>query len=138
MKLEFSRSGRPAFRFIDIVTEAKFLRRRLWQAVFIAFGLAIGVGLVLTVIAASAGVKNAQSGVLRGLYGVGTDVTVNGTRRSAPPPGGGSGAGLPEGDGRGRHPARHRESGCVRADPHHARGYPVHGQDRSVQQQSVP
>jgi putative ABC transport system permease protein len=68
---------------------ARELRRRLWQAVFIALGLAIGVGLVLTVTAASAGVKNAQSDVLKGLYGVGTDITVTGTRPSAPPGGGG-------------------------------------------------
>jgi len=60
---------------------AKELRRRLRQAIFIALGLAVGVGLVLTVTAASAGVKNAQAGVLKGLDGIGTDVTVTG-----PPP----------------------------------------------------
>src|SRR6185437_4387982 len=54
---------------------ARELRRRLRQAIFIALGLAIGVGLVLTVTAAAAGVKNAQAGVLQGLYGVGTDIT---------------------------------------------------------------
>jgi putative ABC transport system permease protein len=53
------------------------------QAIFIALGLAAGVGLVVTVTAASAGVTKAQSGVLGALYGVGTDVTVTG----APPPG---------------------------------------------------
>ncbi len=52
------------------------LRRRLRQAAFIALGLAIGVGLVITVTAAAAGVKNAQGTVLRALYGVGTDITV--------------------------------------------------------------
>jgi putative ABC transport system permease protein len=57
------------------------LRARMRQAVVIALGLALGVGLVVTVIAASAGVSNAQSGVLKGLYGVGTDVTV-----TKPPP----------------------------------------------------
>ena len=67
---------------------ARELRRRLWQAVFIALGLAIGVGLVLTVTAASAGVKNAQSDVLKGLYGARTDITVTGTPPSAPPGGG--------------------------------------------------
>ncbi|HLH81938.1 MAG TPA: ABC transporter permease [Trebonia sp.] len=46
------------------------------QAVFIAVGLALGIGLVITVTAASAGVKNAQSSVLHSLYGVGTDITV--------------------------------------------------------------
>src|SRR6516164_6742393 len=46
------------------------------QAIFIAVGLALGIGLVITVTAASAGVKNAQSSVLHSLYGVGTDITV--------------------------------------------------------------
>jgi putative ABC transport system permease protein len=68
---------------------ARELRRRLRQAIFIALGLAIGVGLVLTVTAASAGVKNAQADVLKGLYGVGTDVTVTGG--AAKPPSGASG-----------------------------------------------
>ena len=49
------------------------------QGVFIALGLALGVGLVITVTAASAGVKNAQGTVLHALYGVGTDVTVTKT-----------------------------------------------------------
>ena len=57
------------------------LRRRMRQSVFIALGLAVGVGLVLTVTAASAGVRNAQAGVLKGLYGVGTDITVTASRR---------------------------------------------------------
>ena len=46
------------------------------QAIFIALGLALGIGLVITVIGASNGVKNAQSKVLADLYGVGTDLTV--------------------------------------------------------------
>lgn len=62
---------------------ARELRRRLRQAIFIALGLAVGVGLVITVTAASAGVKNAQAGVLKGLYGVGTDITVTGQAPSA-------------------------------------------------------
>ena len=62
---------------------ARELRRRQRQAVFIALGLAVGVGLVITVTAASAGVKNAQAGVLKGLYGVGTDITVTGAAPSA-------------------------------------------------------
>jgi putative ABC transport system permease protein len=70
---------------------ARELRRRLRQAIFIALGLAVGVGLVITVTAASAGVKNAQAGVLKGLYGVGTDVTVTGPAPSPPKAGGGSG-----------------------------------------------
>jgi hypothetical protein len=61
---------------------ARELGRRKRQAVFIALGLAVGVGLVVTVTAASKGVQNAQAGVLRGLYGVGTDITVT----KAPPP----------------------------------------------------
>lgn len=69
------------------------LRRRLRQAIFIALGLAVGVGLVLTVTAAAAGVKNAQAGVLKGLYGVGTDVTVAGKAPSPPAQGGGGAPG---------------------------------------------
>src|ERR1700751_1144404 len=66
---------------------AKELRRRLRQSVFIALGLAVGVGLVVTVTAAAAGVRNAQAGVLKGLYGVGTDITVTGQAPSAQSPG---------------------------------------------------
>jgi putative ABC transport system permease protein len=54
------------------------LRRRMRQAVFIALGLALGVGLVVTVAAASAGVNKAEAGMLSGLYGIGTDITVTG------------------------------------------------------------
>ena len=52
------------------------LRRRMRQAIFIAAGLALGVGLVITVTAASDGVSASQGTVLKSLYGVGTDVTV--------------------------------------------------------------
>ena len=76
------------FFFIYLARE---LRRRLRQAIFIALGLAIGVGLVLTVTAAAAGVKNAQADVLKGLYGVGTDITVSGAAPSAKAPGNGGG-----------------------------------------------
>ena len=62
------------------------LRRRMRQAIFITLGLAVGVGLVITVTAASAGVQNAQADVLKGLYGVGTDITVTGKAPSAPNP----------------------------------------------------
>jgi ABC-type antimicrobial peptide transport system permease subunit len=55
------------------------LRGRMRQAVFIALGLALGVGLVITVTSAANGVKNAQGTVLHALYGVGTDVTVTKT-----------------------------------------------------------
>src|SRR5215475_15254042 len=61
------------------------LRRRMRQAIFIALGLAIGIGLVITVMGASAGVKTAQAKVLRALYGIGTDVTV--TTKPKPPKG---------------------------------------------------
>jgi len=62
------------------------LRRRMHQAAFVALGLAVGIGLVVTVSAASAGVKNAEAGVLSALYGVGTDVTVTGPAPPAPRP----------------------------------------------------
>ena len=52
------------------------LRRRMRQAIFVAAGLALGIGLVITVIAASTGVSDSQGAVLHSLYGVGTDVTV--------------------------------------------------------------
>jgi putative ABC transport system permease protein len=54
------------------------LGRRARQAIVVALGLAVGVGLVVTVSAASAGVAGAESGVLGALYGVGTNVTVTG------------------------------------------------------------
>jgi putative ABC transport system permease protein len=49
-------------------------------------GLAVGIGLVVTVSSASAGVKKAEAGVLSSLYGVGTDVTVTGQAPSFAPP----------------------------------------------------
>ena len=52
------------------------LRRRVRQASMIAIGLALGIGLVITVTALSSGVKDAQGEVLHSLYGVGTDITV--------------------------------------------------------------
>jgi putative ABC transport system permease protein len=52
------------------------LRRRIRQTMVIAAGLAVGIGLVVTVTAASAGVRTAQASVLHALYGIGTDVTV--------------------------------------------------------------
>ncbi len=58
------------------------LRRRMRQAAFIVLGLALGIGLVVTVMAASSGVQRAQSGVLQGLYGIGTDITIT----KKPPP----------------------------------------------------
>jgi putative ABC transport system permease protein len=55
------------------------LRRRARQASIIALGLALGIGLVITVTALSAGVKNAQGEVLHSLYGQDTDITVTKT-----------------------------------------------------------
>jgi ABC-type lipoprotein release transport system permease subunit len=55
------------------------LRRRARQASIIALGLALGIGLVITVTALSSGVKNAQSEVLHSLYGQDTDITVTKT-----------------------------------------------------------
>ena len=65
--------------FLTYLLRELFQRKR--QAVFIALGLALGVGLVVTVIAASSGVRSAQAGELHSLYGVGTDITVT----KAPP-----------------------------------------------------
>ncbi len=55
------------------------LRRRSKQALVVALGLAIGIGLVVTISSASAGVKRAQGDVLHSLYGIGTDMTVSKT-----------------------------------------------------------
>src|SRR5206468_112480 len=52
------------------------LRRRFKQSLVIALGLAVGIGLVVTVSSAAAGVTGAQGQVLHSLYGVGTDMTV--------------------------------------------------------------
>jgi ABC-type lipoprotein release transport system permease subunit len=56
------------------------LRRRFRQSTVISLGLALGIGLVITVSAVSSGLQEAQRGVLRGLYGVGTDITVTQAR----------------------------------------------------------
>src|ERR1700728_1593264 len=62
------------------------LRRRMRQPIFVALALAVGIGLVVPVSAASAGVKKAESSVLASLYGVGTDVTVTGEAPQAKKP----------------------------------------------------
>jgi putative ABC transport system permease protein len=67
------RRGNDRFFFTYLFRE---LQRRRRQALLTALGLAVGAGLVLTVTAMSAGVRNAQATVLHSLYGVGTDVTV--------------------------------------------------------------
>src|ERR1700733_8854018 len=63
------------------------LRRRMRQAICIAAGLALGVGLVIPFTAAAGGVSASQGTVLKSLYGVGTDITVT------QPPAAGSGGG---------------------------------------------
>ncbi|MGH7643712.1 MAG: ABC transporter permease [Candidatus Dormibacteria bacterium] len=63
------------------------LRRRARSASVVAIGLALAVGLVITVNAAASGVKTAQGEVLHSLYGVGTDITV--TKTAAPGSSGG-------------------------------------------------
>jgi putative ABC transport system permease protein len=52
------------------------LLRRMRQTIVIALGPAVGIGLVISVVAASSGVQKAQEKVLHALYGIGTDVTV--------------------------------------------------------------
>ncbi|MEU1536565.1 ABC transporter permease [Actinacidiphila glaucinigra] len=52
------------------------LRRRRKAALVIAMGLALGIGLVITVNSVSAGMQQAQGKVLESLYGLGTDMTV--------------------------------------------------------------
>jgi putative ABC transport system permease protein len=53
------------------------LRRRTGRTVLTALGLGVGVGLVITVRALSAGLDEAQEKVLAPLTGVGTDMTVS-------------------------------------------------------------
>jgi putative ABC transport system permease protein len=53
------------------------LRRRSGRTVLTAFGLAIGVGLVVTVTALSTGLDRAQAKILEPLTGVGTDMSVS-------------------------------------------------------------
>jgi ABC-type antimicrobial peptide transport system permease subunit len=52
------------------------LRRRKGRTLLTALGLAVGVGLVVTVSALSTGLDNAQAKVLAPLTGVGTDLSV--------------------------------------------------------------
>jgi len=53
------------------------LRRRSGRTILTALGLAIGVGLVVTVTALSTGLDRAQAEVLEPLTGVGTDMSVS-------------------------------------------------------------
>jgi putative ABC transport system permease protein len=52
------------------------LRRRTGRTILTALGLAVGVGLVVTMSALSSGLDTAQRSVLQPLTGVGTDITV--------------------------------------------------------------
>ena len=71
------------------------LQHRSGQAMLVAAGLAVGVGLVMTTTAASTGVASAQAAVLRTLNGIGTDITVTAAASDAggDNPASGSGAG---------------------------------------------
>jgi putative ABC transport system permease protein len=73
------------------------LRRRARQSSIIVLGLALGIGLVITVTALSSGVKNAQTSVLHSLYGLDTDITV--TQTPATGSGGARGFGFAGGFG---------------------------------------
>src|SRR5688572_13086212 len=53
------------------------LRRRKGRTLLTALGLAVGVGLVVTVTALSKGLDRAQDEVLKPLTGVGTDMSVS-------------------------------------------------------------
>ena len=75
-----ARNG-SAFHFTYLRRE---LRRRWRQTLIAAAGLAVGIGLVVTVTAAATGVGDAERTVLHSLYGVGTDVSVT---KAAPNPG---------------------------------------------------
>src|SRR5512132_1369331 len=55
------------------------------QTVAIALGLALGIGLVITVSAVSAGLRDARDTVLRALYGVGSELTVTQAPSGGPP-----------------------------------------------------
>jgi ABC-type antimicrobial peptide transport system permease subunit len=92
------------------------LRRRKGRTLLTALGLAVGVGLVVTVTALSKGLDRAQDEVLKPLTGVGTDMSVSRPLRVSgsdsnetfrPGPGGG---GLSESDQR----ALRRENGGTR------------------------
>src|SRR3989442_13993965 len=53
------------------------LRRRSGRTVLTALGLAVGIGVVVTVSALSTGLDRAQAKVLAPLTGVGTDLSVS-------------------------------------------------------------
>ncbi|MEO0024443.1 MAG: hypothetical protein RL196_884, partial [Actinomycetota bacterium] len=53
------------------------LTKRKRQTALVAVGLSLAIGLVMVVNSVAAGIKDAQSTVLSGLYGIGTDITVS-------------------------------------------------------------
>jgi ABC-type antimicrobial peptide transport system permease subunit len=63
------------------------LRRRRRAAIVVALGLALGIGLVITVSSVSTGMRDAQDKVLKSLYGVGTDLTVSKEAKEGSGPG---------------------------------------------------
>lgn len=75
------------------------LRRRRGRTLLTALGLAVGVGLVVTVTALSKGLDDAQDQVLRPLTGLGTDMSVTRPLRTAS--GSGTGATFRAGPGPG-------------------------------------
>jgi putative ABC transport system permease protein len=62
------------------------LRQRMRQTAAISLGLALGIGLVITVSAVSAGLRDAQDTVLGALYEVGSQLTVTQAPPGGPPP----------------------------------------------------
>jgi ABC-type antimicrobial peptide transport system permease subunit len=69
------------------------LRRRRGRTLLTALGLAVGVGVVVTVSALSAGLDRAQEEVLEPLTGVGTDLSVTRPLELPEPGSGGAGPG---------------------------------------------
>ena len=53
------------------------LTKRKRQTALVAIGLSLAIGLVMVVNSVATGIKDAQSTVLSGLYGIGTDITVS-------------------------------------------------------------
>jgi putative ABC transport system permease protein len=81
MRIRKSPEVRSVF-FLSYLLRELHSRRR--QAIVMATGLAIGIGLVITVSALSAGVRSAQGKVLASLYGVGTDISVTTSYTATP------------------------------------------------------
>jgi putative ABC transport system permease protein len=83
------------------------LTRRAARTLFTAFGMAVGIGLVVAITAVSAGLDRAQDRVLYPLGAVGTDLIVTRTiegSQAQPQQGAGPGQGFPGGSQRGLTP----------------------------------